>query len=592
MKKILIIGILSLIITASIPILTLPIKANSTTTLTLIPNRIVDPSIAPGSMIIVNVSVINVQYFYSWQVKILFNPAVLNCTNVEIPSDHIFAGRNYATVTPIIDNTKGFLMHTACLVGDQYVDGSGTLCRITFKVIGKGVSNINFSRPYGGQTFLWNYDLELIDANIIDGYFANAIPPTASFDFNPRSPIVNEEVTFNASKSNDPDGTIISYNWNFGDGKTATGRIVTHKYSSPGTYMVSLTVTDNDGLTDTETKEITVYEYRPARLYVNPPEIADPTLLPPSIVKINITLEGVREMYGYKFKLEYNTEMLTCIGAIVHIIQNQTNFSPRILIDDHAGFININVTYYPPSTPMTIAQPENLVTIYFLISGMGYSQLHLSDTEIIDVYGNSISHQTEDGFIITLIRDIAVTDVVPSSYWAYQNWTIRISVTVKNVGNLSESFNVKVYYNDTLIATRPILNLPPGNTSSITIDWDTTGVKEGIYIIKAEASLVPYEYNTVNNLLYSKPIIILTKIRDISINSVTLSRNWAFPGMQVNISVSVENAGEFNESFDVRVYYNDTLIATYSVSELPPKHQLTLTFTWILQRSIHVTVTL
>jgi len=580
LKKIPTLMILSLVAIALLPISVSPIKANPATTLKLVPDRIVNPSIAPGSTIVINVSVTDVQYFYSWQVKILFNPAVLNCTNVEIPLDHIFAGRNYATVTPIVDNSRGYLKHTATLVGEQYVSGSGVLCKITFKVIGRGVSNINFSRPYGGDTFLWDYNLELIDANIIDGYFANAVPPTAYFDFSPRSPIVNEDLTFNASKSYDPDGTIISYNWNFGDGGTATGQIVTHKYSSPGTYIVSLTVTDNDGLTDMETKEITVYEYRPARLYVNPPEIADPTLLPPSIVKINITLEGVREMYGYEFKLEYNTEMLTCIGAIVNIIQNQTNFSPRILIDDPAGFIHVNVTYYPPSTPMTIAQPENLVTIYFLISGMGYSQLHLSDTEIIDVYGNLISHQTEDGFIITIIRDVAVIDVAPSSYWAYQNWTIQISVTVKNIGNLSESFNVNVYYNDTLIATRSIINLPPGNSSSITINWNTTGVREGIYIIKAEASLVPYEYNIENNILYAGPIVIFTKIRDVAINSISLSRNWAFPGMTVNIVVSVKNCGEFNETFNVNLYYNDTLIATQLVSELPAGSQLNISFTW------------
>lgn len=580
MKKILTLGILSLIIIVLLPISILSIKANPTTILTLVPNRIVDTSIVPSSTIVINVSVVDVEYFYSWQVKILFNPAVLNCTNVEIPPDHIFSGKTYATVTPIIDNSRGFLKHTASLVGAQYVSGSGTLCKITFKVVGKGVSNINFSRPYGGDTFLWDYDLELIDADIIDGYFANAVPPTAYFDFSPRSPIVNEEVTFNASKSYDPDGTIVGYNWNFGDSGTATGQIATHKYSSPGTYRVSLTITDNDGLTNIETKEITVYEYRPARLFVNPPEIADPTLLPPSIVKINITLEGVREMYGYEFKLEYNTEMLTCIGAIVHIIQNQTNFSPRILIDDRAGFIHVNVTYYPPSTPITIAQPENLVTIYFLISGMGYSQLHLSDTEITDVYENSISHQTEDGFIITLIRDVAVTEVAPSSYWAYQNWTIRISVTVKNIGNLSESFNVRVYYNDTLIAIRTVTNLPPGNTSTITINWDTTGVNEGICIIKAETSIIPYEYNVENNILYSGPIVIFIKIRDVAVNSIDLSRNWAFPGMTINIIVFIENCGEFNESFDVKVYYDNILVAVQSVSELPVGASLNISFTW------------
>ena len=583
MKKMLIFLIMSLMFASFLPTSSLltKVSATTTTTLTMQPERIVDTSLVPGSTIVINVSVLNVEYFFSWQVKILFNPAVLNCTGVEIPPDNIFQGKTYATVTPIINNTQGYLMDTASLVGEQYISsGSGTLCRIEFTVVGKGVSNINFSRPYGDKTFLWNYDLELIDANIIDGYFENAVPPIAHFDFNPKSPTINEEVTFNASQSYDPDGTIVNYEWNFGDSATSTGKIVTHKYASSGTYTVSLKVTDNDGLTATETKELTVYEYKPARLYIDPHEIADPTLLPPAIVKINVTLEGVRDLYGYEFQLDYNTEMLTCIGAIVNIIQNQTNFAPRIIIDDPAGYIQVNVTYYPPSSPITLAQPETLVTVYFLISGMGYSQLHLNNTKITDVYGNSISHQTDDGFIITLIRDVAVTEITPSTYWTYQNWTVKITVTVKNMGNLSESFDLKVYYNDTLLTTLPVSNLPPGNSSSITVDWVTTGISEGIYTIKAEASQVPYEYNTENNILYGGPVIILTKIKDIAITAVNPSRSWAFPGMSINITASVENNGEFNESFSVSVYCNDTLIATHSVSELPAGAQLNVTLTW------------
>jgi hypothetical protein len=122
--------------------------------------------------------------------------------------------------------------------------------------------------------------------------------------------------------------------------------------------------------------------------------------------------------------------------------------------------------------------------------------------------------------------------------------------------------------------------LPPGNSSSITVDWVTTGISEGIYTIKAEASQVPYEYNTENNILYGGPVIILTKIKDIAITAVNPSRSWAFPGMSINITASVENNGEFNESFSVSVYCNDTLIATHSVSELLAGAQLNVTLTW------------
>lgn len=56
-----------------------------------------------------------------------------------------------------------------------------------------------------------------------------------------------ETCYFDASGSNDPDGTLKVWNWTFGDGQVASGRQVSHHFGSPGKYAVSLTVEDNDG---------------------------------------------------------------------------------------------------------------------------------------------------------------------------------------------------------------------------------------------------------------------------------------------------------------------------------------------------------
>ena len=85
------------------------------------------------------------------------------------------------------------------------------------------------------------------------------IPPVASFVYSPLHPQVYENVTFNASASTPNGGQIVSYEWDFGDSSPHEfGMIMTHHYTTAGTYNVTLNVTDSQGTWDTETKMITV----------------------------------------------------------------------------------------------------------------------------------------------------------------------------------------------------------------------------------------------------------------------------------------------------------------------------------------------
>lgn len=86
-------------------------------------------------------------------------------------------------------------------------------------------------------------------------------PPSATFAWASLDAGNPNQVSFDARDSNDIDGQIQKYKWDFGDGSTGTGDGATHTYARSGTYTVTLTVTDNGGLTATTSQAITTGGY-------------------------------------------------------------------------------------------------------------------------------------------------------------------------------------------------------------------------------------------------------------------------------------------------------------------------------------------
>ncbi|WP_322571615.1 S8 family serine peptidase [Rhodohalobacter sp.] len=78
--------------------------------------------------------------------------------------------------------------------------------------------------------------------------------PTASFTYE----CTDLTCDFDGSGSSDSDGSVSSYSWDFGDGSTGSGVTASHSYSADGTYSVTLTVTDDDGATDSSTQSVSV----------------------------------------------------------------------------------------------------------------------------------------------------------------------------------------------------------------------------------------------------------------------------------------------------------------------------------------------
>lgn len=84
--------------------------------------------------------------------------------------------------------------------------------------------------------------------------------PSVFFTYTPSNPKAGDLITFNAVSSSDPDGQIVSYQWNFGDGDNAstTVVIINHSYLSAGIYLAQLTVFDNQNTSSTTSANISV----------------------------------------------------------------------------------------------------------------------------------------------------------------------------------------------------------------------------------------------------------------------------------------------------------------------------------------------
>jgi PKD repeat protein len=157
------------------------------------------------------------------------------------------------------------------VVGDVLGD-LGTLSARTISTGNDGRATITYTAPPAAALGVPNEATIKIFATPVGTDFANTVAssvsirltspgviqppngaPVASFFASPTSARESETVTFDGAASTDADGRIVSYRWSFGDGDTevTTTPTVRHDYHLPGSYLATLTVTDDRGLTGT-----------------------------------------------------------------------------------------------------------------------------------------------------------------------------------------------------------------------------------------------------------------------------------------------------------------------------------------------------
>ncbi len=109
-------------------------------------------------------------------------------------------------------------------------------------------------------------------ASISHGIMIENNNPVANFTWTPEEPTDIDEIVFNASSSYDIDGMIVNYTWDFGDGSIAYGMEVKHVYPDNGTYIVRLSIEDDDGGTDFISKIMEIKNVPPSAFFDYTPD--------------------------------------------------------------------------------------------------------------------------------------------------------------------------------------------------------------------------------------------------------------------------------------------------------------------------------
>ncbi len=130
-----------------------------------------------------------------------------------------------------------------------------------------GIRNIpwqTYQTTVDAIELLTGYDLlALLPDDVEIAVESNTQPPIGNIA-GPATSSEGDAVAFSASGSLDPNGSIVSYEWSFGDGVTASGADVAHTFARSGSYTISVLLTDNDGLTTTASASITVNNVAPS----------------------------------------------------------------------------------------------------------------------------------------------------------------------------------------------------------------------------------------------------------------------------------------------------------------------------------------
>jgi hypothetical protein len=206
---------------------------------------------------------------------------------------------------------------------------------------------------------------------------------------------------------------------------------------------------------------------------------------------ISIYISNVVDLYGWEFKLGWNATILDSVevseGSFLKS-GGSTFFTYKT--NNTLGYMIVDCTLL--GQVPGVSGSGVLAAIKFHVKSIGECILDLYDTILVNSVEQAIEHISIDGYYYTSVHDIAITNLTASS--------TEVNVTIENQGTHTETFNVSAYYtrlSDPLIGTQTV-TLTKGATTTLTFTWNPPS--PGRYEIRAEATTVPEETDTADNI--------------------------------------------------------------------------------------------
>jgi hypothetical protein len=312
--------------------------------------------------------------------------------------------------------------------------------------------------------------------------------PTANAD-GPYNGSVGTSINFDGTGSSDPDGDVLTYAWDFGDGGTGTGATPAHTYAADTTFNVTLRVTDPDGLFGDDTTTATVRAEVPVLV----------------ILKNNDTTLDARKAHG-RYKMAIEQTEFPYSGILANSLRLTTDYP-------NSGTVTECAALTKGGTGRIIDMNSNGIPDYQLVFLASCVKNLFSNTANNSTVNVIITGQIQTTLGPLPLRGVksapvltngAAAPILASAYPNPFNPETAISYTVKNSGPVT----LRIYSTDgRLVRTLKQSEATVAGTHEVT--WNGTDdhgrhVSSGIYFVKTSQKAGASEETSVLKLALTK----------------------------------------------------------------------------------------